>query len=239
MKQKKLLTAMLLTLGLLLTSSARSQVGWQVRGGVGWSRLSGLSLMENRLSFRLGVASVIPVYKQFALEPGLFFVQKGSDFSGSYGGEQMVPVNLDNRLNYLEIPVLAAYRIALGKAGELTVKAGPYAAIGLTGRAHVSSDDLDFHRTFPGDLFGDGCTYDGATALRSKAGYSYMAGSAPYDRFDAGLILGLDYRYRHFILGAEASWGMVPVSRRLFDVEVPYVMKLRNSAAHLSVGYQF
>jgi len=230
------------TLALLLTftvaASAQEPISLQARAGVGVSKLQGLSLMDFTLSYKLGLLVDVPFSEQWALQPALYFVQKGASFPGYYGRDQLVPVTLNNHLSYFELPVYAAFKIALGDASELTLKAGPYAALGIVGKAHVSADDMDFHRTFVGELFTDGCDYDGITVLSTQSGTTYRAGSDKYKKFDAGIAFGADFRYRHYVVGVDCSWGLLPVADGIFE-NVSLTGDLKNLSAHLTLGYQF
>ena len=223
---------------MMTISTVQAQVSLQARAGVGLSKLQGLSLMENGFSYKVGLAVDIPVAKQWAVQPTLYFVQKGSDFSGYYGREQVVPVSLDNRLSYFELPIYGAFKMDLGEEMQLTFKAGPYVAWGVVGKAHVSADDMDFHRTFVGELFTDGCDYDGLTVLSTKSGTTYEAGTKAYEKLDAGVAFGVDFRYQHYLVGVDCSWGLLPVTDGLFN-NVALKGDLTNLSAHLTLGYQF
>ena len=238
MKRNVFCYMLTMLVGLMLATASQAQVALQVRAGVGMSKLQGLSLMENRLSYKVGLAVDIPVARQWAVQPALYFVQKGSNFKGDYGNEQIVPVTLDNRLSYFELPVYAAFKINLGQDSQVALKAGPYVAWGIVGKAHVSSDDMDFHRTFVGELFTDGCTYDNITLLRTKSGTTYKAGADAYKNLDAGVAFGADFKYQHYLIGADCSWGLLPACDGLFD-NVALEGDLKNFSVHLTLGYQF
>lgn len=238
MNSRKLFLMWMAFIGMMTIGTAQAQVALQVRAGVGMSKLQGLSLMENRLSYKVGLAVDIPVSGPWAVQPALYFVQKGTNFKGNYGNEQIVPVTLDNRLSYFELPVYAAFKIDLGSESQVALKAGPYVAWGIVGKAHVSSDDMDFHRTFVGELFTDGCTYDGLTLLSTKSGAVYKAGSKAYKNLDAGVAFGADFKYQHFLVGVDCSWGLLPACEGVFD-NVALEGDLKNLAVHLTLGYQF
>lgn len=238
MNSRKLFFMWLAFIGMMTISTVQAQVSLQARAGVGLSKFQGLSLMENSFSYKVGMSVDIPVAKQWAVQPTLYFVQKGSNFSGYYGSEQIVPVTLDNRLSYFELPVYGAFKMNLSDEMQLTFKAGPYVAWGVVGKAHVSSDDMDFHRTFVGELFTDGCDFDGLTTLNTKSGTTYVAGSKAYKNLDAGVAFGVDFRYQHFLVGMDCSWGLLPVTDGLFN-NVALKGDLTNLAFYLTLGYQF
>lgn len=238
MNNRKLFFMWMAFISMMTISTAHAQVALQVRAGAGISKLQGLSIMENRLSYKVGLAVDIPVSGPWAVQPALFFVQKGSNFKGEYGNEQIVPVTLDNRLSYFELPVYAAFKINMGQNSQVALKAGPYVAWGVVGKAHVSSDGMDFHRTFVGELFTDGCTYDNITLLKTKSGNAYKAGSKAYKNLDAGVAFGADFKYQHYLIGVDCSWGLLPACDGLFD-NVALEGDLKNFSVHLTLGYQF
>lgn len=81
---------------------------------------------------------------------------------------------------YIQVPVLAAYRINLTNKWNLTLKAGPYLACALSGRA--KSDIENFN------IFGD----EGAGR-----------------RVDVGFDFGLDCEYQRYVFGVEYELGFL------------------------------
>jgi len=225
-------------MSVMFTTPAQAQVSVQARAGVGMSKLQGLSFMENSLSYKVGLGLDIPYLLYWSLQPTLYFVQKGANFKGVYGSGGKEPVTLNCRLNYFELPVYFAFKQELREDMEVSLKAGPYVALGIVGKAYVSADNQDFHRTYVGELFTDGTDFDDITWLTIKSGDTFKAKADAFKKFDAGVAFGADFRYQHYLIGLDCSWGILPASDGILkDVSSKY--NLRNISAHLTLGYQF
>ena len=79
---------------------------------------------KNALSYKVGVGYEYAISDNFAIEPALMFVNKSMELEGIEG--------TINRY-FAELPILAAFKVALGDATKLIINAGPYAAYGLLG----------------------------------------------------------------------------------------------------------
>jgi hypothetical protein len=71
-----------------------------------------------RAGFHAGVYASIPVGQRVEIEPGVFYSQKGSQVSGQFSSEKYDFVNLratlTNKLNYIDVPVLARVYVTDG-----------------------------------------------------------------------------------------------------------------------------
>ena len=129
-------------------SSVCTDVFAQMRAGVkGGLNVSNLYVDdvddENaRFGFNVGVYGQVFASETFALQPELLFSTKGSKVD--YGGG-LFDQTLTYNLNYLDLPVLAVFK--LGKAAEIHV--GPYvgyllsAKISHDGDLGSGTDDID------------------------------------------------------------------------------------------------
>ncbi len=118
---------------------------------------------------------------------------------------------------YLQIPVLAAYRLNLSDNWNMTLKAGPYFAVGLVGNL---TTDYEFmgHKE-----------HDKTNIFESQTdGYYTYEGA---NRFDVGLDLGVDFEYHRFVFGVEYELGFVSITKG--------DGALRNGAFYATVGWKF
>ena len=109
----------------------------------------------------------------------------------------------DVSMSYLQIPILAAYKFGLTEGMKLVVKAGPYVSYGLFG------SDIEWYNGSETNVFDS----DGG-----------------YERFDAGLIGGVDLDFEHFTVGVEYSHGLT-------KLDSDY--KQYNQAFGVTFGYKF
>lgn len=208
-----------------------AQIGWNIKAGIGLSDLKRTDIMNTAFSYKAGAGADIPFNNRWALQPSLYFSAKGAGFHGYYGEEQIYDAQFRNKLYYLELPVLMAFKIKVEQSAYLILKAGPYAGYGLSGKASVKTPlSNDFHKTFSENLFSKECTYD---AISYIDGTHSPIKSAPYNRLDAGISTGADLCVNHLLFGIEANWGLTSVSGDLMGE------KPRNFTFYLMAGYQF
>lgn len=141
MKTKfKLLSIFLITafVGVLSSQDANAQMNSNARYGIkGGFNASNLYVDdvddENaRYGFNVGLYGQILASEAFAIQPELLYTTKGSKVEYSNIVNQTVQYNL----NYLELPVLAVFK--LGKAAEIHL--GPYASYLLNANIKYKGD---------------------------------------------------------------------------------------------------
>lgn len=144
---KKLLLFTILSI-LVLTAVNAQDFRFGAKVGLNISTFTGDSFtgFDTRASFHIGGLIEVPISEKFSVQPELLYSEKGSDF-----------FNLETRLSYLDIPVMAKYHIIKGLSAEL----GPVASILLNAEQETSGkvDDVsDFTKTFDIGI-GGGVTY--------------------------------------------------------------------------------
>lgn len=125
----------LVAFALLCTVSSFSQIkNWEAKFSVGAAGVSGSETdgSKGKFMWKLGVGCEYGISDAFSIQPALMFVDKGYK-----GGDQTV------NTNYLELPIMAAYRIGVGSNMNLVFNAGPYMALGLFGTKVDGKDAFD------------------------------------------------------------------------------------------------
>lgn len=109
---------------MMLTIAASAQITWNVKGGIGvatmWDVPDG-SDMKTHLVSKAGVGIEYPFAANWSLMPSLEVAWKGEK-SGSGANKETWDIL------YVQVPIVAAYRINLADAWNMTLKAGPYFA---------------------------------------------------------------------------------------------------------------
>lgn len=209
----------------MLTLCASAQVTFNAKlgGGMSWAPMSEKGSDEgfdNKGLFvgKVGFGAEIPVSQNFSVMPSLELAMKGGKYEAKDDEE-----SISSKLNvtYLQIPVMAAYRLSLNDRLNMTLKAGPYFAYGLSGNMKTTVDINDYTVTEKADIFSD----------------KEMGGKAA-DRFDVGGILGVDFEYHRFVVGAELECGFTDMYKAS-DSSDNYSVKIKNLAAYVTVGYKF
>ena len=156
----------------MLAITASAQITWNAKIGFGFANCWGDDTegLKNHSVAKLGVGIEYPLNQSWSLMPSLEFAMKGVEIDDS---------GLDSKLDigYLQIPIVAAYRINLNDSWNLTLKAGPYFGYAVTDEFEVK--------------------YNGQKTT----------GNADVKKFDAGFDAGVDFEYHRFVFGAEYEMG--------------------------------
>lgn len=114
---------LLLTFVLAMVASVGfSQLRWDVKLGLNFSNMTQWDV-KALPGFTLGAGMDYEFNESWAFQPGLMFTSRGY----KNGGWKVRPV-------YMDIPILAAYKITLTENARFVINAGPYVAIGLGGK---------------------------------------------------------------------------------------------------------
>lgn len=159
----------------LFAGTASAQITWNMKAGAGIAHCIGEDSWEmgNRFVGKIGVGIEKPFTSNWSLMPSLEIALKGALYLSTSSADDEVL-----SYYYIQVPMLAAYRINLTDKWNLTLKAGPYLACALSGK--LKSDTENFN------LFGD----DGAGR-----------------RLDVGFDFGLDCEYQRYVFGVEYELG--------------------------------
>ncbi len=197
---------------------------WTIRFGVGLSALVGGEVPDgfdnsNLLVGKWGVEySTDFLFQNFCLIPSLDVIIKGgrqkyTDSNTSYG--LTFNYNAEYKIYFVntQISMLGAYYIH----PSWRIKAGPYISYALDGKLME-----DYSAECPEAQYSDS----------DSQSWDVFEDGSTYKRFDAGLVIGLDYlALRHWAFGLEYQRGFV----QLYDNDnAPY-----HSAFYASIGYRF
>lgn len=180
---KKFLLMLILS---FMTVPAFAQITWNVKGGVGFAHCYGSGLDGGHLSpifvGKAGAGIEVPFNMNWSLMPSLEIAYKGFKVSDSeYDASSKA------HLLYLQVPVLAAYRININDSWNTTIKAGPYFAVAVYG-----SEDFNWEGERENiDIFADGYC----------------------NRCDVGIDFGVDFEYHRFVFGLEYEVGFISIAK--------------------------
>lgn len=173
----------------MLTIAASAQITWNVKAGGGIATMWGSDTngMKPHVVAKIGVGIEKPISSNLSIMPSLEVAWKGFKFDTEeqdlgYGMTRLgATYNID--LLYVQIPILAAYRLPLSSEWNMTLKAGPYVAY---------------------------CVYD---HVKVSAGGSSLNFNNEMDikKFDAGIDAGFDFEYHRFVFGVEAEMGFLSI----------------------------
>lgn len=206
-----------------VVASFSQDISFHAKAGVGFANLTGDANGDPLFSYKVGVGMNIGLGGHWELHPDLFFVRKGTTSSiGENIEGTLFTLKQTINANYLELPIMAAYRISLPST-NVVLNAGPYLAYGLNGKYKFEAGEEEMKtNTFGKDAF---------------------------KRFDCGLGVGVAFEFGKFIAGIDANFGLANIApsgkdndqpnMEVADVEFDKDSKIHNIAAHITIGYKF
>lgn len=198
-----------------MTMTASAQITWNVKLGGGLAMCAGgndAGDMKGKFVGKVGVGIEKPLTANFSIMPSLEIALKGTKWDNEvYYEGYNVGIEENYSPLYIQVPILAAYRLNINNDWNLTLKAGPYFAYGISGDVSLTGSIDDLSQTESSDLFSD---------LEAK-------------RFDAGVDVGVDFEYHRFVFGVEYERGFTSFAPSESDVDI------YNQAAYVTIGYKF
>ncbi len=163
-----------------------------------------------------GVIADIGITDWFYIQPGVYFTTKSFDF---YLSDKEKELEYSWRrlyeLYYLEIPVLASFRIELADDFKLQLNTGAFVACGVGGNVKdviLKSEIIDI-----GDFLGN----------------PFVKGEGGLHRFDAGLQFGIGFSYKEFFIGAAYDLGLFDITAK----DLAYGGSIKTGNIMVSIGY--
>ncbi len=162
---------------------------------------SNLSVNENsaksRNGFKFGANAEFTLCNNLSLESGVSFIRKGATVTGDNMMNTAVSSIKFAEMDYLQIPVLAGYRLNVSNGFYLKPELGAYFAVGINGDSFVTGLD-----PFKQPYEKRARTFSGAN------GVSYR----PCNRVDGGLSFAINAKWHHIGLKAEYDLGLATAS---------------------------
>ncbi|MDR0866788.1 MAG: PorT family protein [Candidatus Symbiothrix sp.] len=175
---------LMMFIAVLGVASANAQVKVGVTAGLNTSSITGDDVdgVKYKAGFQIGVLADYAITEKFSIIPELNFAQKGAKYEESEAG---VTVTASLNLNYLTLPINAAYKFDVAPDSKLLVFAGPYVGYALSGKvkAGAFSQDIEF-----------GSKEDETNAL------------------DFGANIGVGYQYTKFFAKLQYNLGLANLS---------------------------
>ena len=265
MKVKLILAA------LMVATFASAQVQWGLRAGLNLSHLSDDDKYDywyadiddetiehkSKPGLSIGVSAYVPTNNFFGIETGLYFQQLGERIEGKkyekderYDEEWGYEEKYKIKLNYLQVPILASYKLPVNVDWKL--QAGPYLAVAVSGKAKGEAD-----RSYPDYKYNSKKgKYEEVDVTKHDEGEQKIFDddvinrfvreedwTAKYEshRFDFGWQLGTTLTRNKFVFGVHYQLGMVSVAKlsNIHDRGFTEDWKLKNRCLHISFGINF
>ena len=151
---KKILVLMALVCA-VLNVSAQEDAKWNVKVGASLSSLAGSEAdgAKSAFAYKVGVGYEFGISESFAIEPALMLSNKSFKVDG-----------IDGTINryFVELPVLAAFKISLNDETKLIINAGPYVGYGLFG------SDIDWNGYGTSNIFDEYERFEAGAQVGAK-----------------------------------------------------------------------
>lgn len=206
----------------LTALSGFSQVTWDVKAGMS---LSNFTQMDGgaKIGYSVGVGMDYAFNETWSLQSGVNFTSKGtkeSDYDDGMKEEAKI------FSHYIDIPVLAAFKMPIKDNIKLVVNAGPYFSAGLGGKYDYNFEGYGIE------------SKSGKEDLFTKANGQEKA---MMKRFDMGLQYGVGTEINeHFLVNLTGQCGFLsPFNEPYKTVFSDDGKSPKNLSFIISVGYRF
>ena len=170
-----------------------------------------------RSGFKFGVNAEYALVNNISFETGLAYIRKGATTRGDNMNNTRISRIKFAEMNYLQLPLMAGYKIPLGNRFSIKPAVGGYFAVGMDGDSFITGWD-NYNQPYE-------------ARVRTFATTPSTDGVAPYrpsNRVDAGVTFALNINYRHFTVKAEYDLGLVTSTyygngkQRTFAISLAY-----------------
>ena len=136
-------TVLILVLTAVLAAGAQAQTTYGLKGGLALTNLTGDNTdgLNSKTGFMIGGFAAIPIGESMAIQPEVFYVEKGTKFDEVLENGSEVEAKL--KLNYIDIPVLFKYTMA-GESARPYFLAGPSIGFKTSAKIKVQDESADF-----------------------------------------------------------------------------------------------
>lgn len=197
---KKLVLTMLFG---LIALAGYSQVRWDVQLGMNFSNMTKADDAKMLPGFKVGLGMDYAFTDNWSFQSGLMFASKGFKYKDNGWKSTVRPI-------YLDIPLLATYKVNITDDVKFVIDAGPYLAVGLGGK--YKDDDNDDWKVFDKD-------------------------GEDWKRFDLGIQWGIGVELsEHYLINLTGQNGFITP----YDFPNEYKGdKPRNMTFTIGLGYRF
>jgi opacity protein-like surface antigen len=200
---KKICFIGILSILFMGTSFAQTRIG--VTAGLNVSNITGEEESSDyKAGFQAGVVADFAITENFSIIPELLFSQRG--FKGTEDSS-----TFSATLNYLQLPVNAAYKFDVGSGSKLFIFAGPYIGYGVSASGKIKDND---------------------TGVSVSAPVKFGSNENEIKPFDFGIDVGVGYQYEKIFFKLQFNPGFLNLNNGDGSSS-------KNTNFAVSVGYFF
>ncbi|WP_099464794.1 porin family protein [Parabacteroides provencensis] len=224
MKQKFIFSILLL---LGSYTIAFAQFSFTPNVGICISDISNTRNSHDYISYNFGVG-IDYHFNRWGIRSGLFLKEKGTyNMEGSVNIDEY-PVNtdlitMDAKLMYMQLPVLASYRLPIYDHVAVQLNVGPYVAYGLKGKYNLQRMDREYGIS--------SSPFDRIIFETESYGKKDLSS---FTKWDWGINAGVEMSVYRFNIGVSYEIGLKGLSSHF---PIRYDGKQRNRSWNMYVGF--
>jgi hypothetical protein len=209
MKNSKISLTLVFFLAVIqvITAQEKSEYKLGFKGGVNFTNVGTTTGVTNKslTGVHFGLFAKLPITESFAVQPELYFTTKGGELTYQ---NVVVDGTAKFNLNYIEVPVLAVFKIFPG----FNFQVGPYASYLVSSKV-TNVDDVTFN-------FEDNIQ------------------SGDFNKFDTGVMAGFGIAVKSVEIGVRYNFGLLKVGKDKTYLGTNYIFPDgKNSAINAYVSY--
>ncbi|MCL2073750.1 MAG: PorT family protein [Marinilabiliaceae bacterium] len=183
--------------------------------------------------FQIGVVGGFELNNAFSVQSGILFATQGWKIDSDYEArEEGIYTKIQSKgktnLNYIQVPILAIYKLDLSGA-KLLLQIGPYFGYGLGGQSKSESSILM--------KFNDEVIIDEKTSLDNKI--KMGSGEDQVNAFDFGLNFGTGVQFGNIQTTLSYSIGLVNLYNKSTLDMMDEDISMKNKGFSLTITYLF
>ena len=191
----------------ITTAQEKSEYKLGFKGGVNFTNVGTTTGVTNKslTGVHFGLFAKLPITNSFAVQPELYFTTKGGELTYQ---NVVVDGTAKFNLNYIEVPVLAVFKIFPG----FNFQVGPYASYLVSSKVkNVNEVSFNFEDNIQ---------------------------SGDFNKFDTGLMAGFGIDVKSVEIGVRYNFGLLKVGKDKTYLGTNYIFPDgKNSAINAYVSY--
>ena len=209
MKNSKISLALVFFLAVMQITTAQEKSEYKLgfKGGVNFTNVGTTTGVTNKslTGVHFGLFAKLPITNSFAVQPELYFTTKGGELTYQ---NVVVDGTAKFNLNYIEVPVLAVFKIFPG----FNFQVGPYASYLVSSKVkNVNQVSFNFEDNIQ---------------------------SGDFNKFDTGVMAGFGIDIKSVEIGVRYNFGLLKVGKDKTYLGTNYIFPDgKNSAINAYVSY--
>lgn len=209
MKKSKISFAIVFFLAVIQIVTAQEKIEYKLgfKGGVNFTNVGTTTGVTNKslTGVHFGIFAKLPITNKVAIQPELYFTTKGGELTYQ---NVIVDGTAKFNLNYIEVPVLAVFKIFPG----FNFQVGPYASY-LVNSKVTNVSDVTFN-------------------------FEVNIQSGDFKKFDTGIVAGFGVEVKKVEIGVRYNFGLLKVGKDKTYSGGNYIFPDgKNSAINAYVSY--